>query len=455
VPWTAKDAKKFKKGLTPAQAKKWAKIANGVLADCKKNGGKDCEGKAIRVANSKFTEGVMKETRKIPKGALYFKEPGQFNFKEEKEGEQKSFSMVAYSGKPIKGHFLWGDLAIDVGGMAFPRRAFPILEEHFRDMKIGFSRRKPNVENNNIELDEITLLSNEKAREFYKNAREGFPYEASISVRPTVIEEISEGESAEVNGYKLKGPATVFRKGLVREASVCTFGYDSKTSVSVFNDTEEEELDLDVMKKYDSKEDSQSNEELAEETSEGDDNTNQGGNQTMNLEELREKHPELVEAIQAETKGAMEEELSKKDEENADLKKQVEDLTESKKADESRIAKLEKSESIRRERELKAEADAIFNEKLEKSDIPPRLYDRVRKQLSHGDFVEDEKFDTEKFTEAVGNEIKSWEAELSEAYSKPAVKGLSNADGKDQDNSKDEDLVDRMIGYVSEEEKAA
>lgn len=52
MPWTARDASKHKKGLTPAQQKKWASVANAVLAQCEKDKGSDCEGKAIRIANS-------------------------------------------------------------------------------------------------------------------------------------------------------------------------------------------------------------------------------------------------------------------------------------------------------------------------------------------------------------------------------------------------------------------
>ena len=47
MPWTAADAKKHKKGLTPAQAKKWATIANAV----RKSTGSDAE--AIRTANAR------------------------------------------------------------------------------------------------------------------------------------------------------------------------------------------------------------------------------------------------------------------------------------------------------------------------------------------------------------------------------------------------------------------
>lgn len=59
MPWTKEDAKKHKKGLTKAQASKWAKIANGALKTClsEGKGNKECEGRAIRIANAMSTRG--------------------------------------------------------------------------------------------------------------------------------------------------------------------------------------------------------------------------------------------------------------------------------------------------------------------------------------------------------------------------------------------------------------
>lgn len=57
MPWKATDAHKHKDGLTGAQAVRWKNIANKVLADCLDAGGdqEECEGKAIRIANSQAT----------------------------------------------------------------------------------------------------------------------------------------------------------------------------------------------------------------------------------------------------------------------------------------------------------------------------------------------------------------------------------------------------------------
>lgn len=54
MPWTAGDADRHIKGLTSAQKRVWARVANRALSACLSDGGTqaDCEGRAIRQANS-------------------------------------------------------------------------------------------------------------------------------------------------------------------------------------------------------------------------------------------------------------------------------------------------------------------------------------------------------------------------------------------------------------------
>jgi hypothetical protein len=52
MPWTAADAKRHVKGLTPKQARQWSHVANAALSRCQDAGESDCEGRAIRQANS-------------------------------------------------------------------------------------------------------------------------------------------------------------------------------------------------------------------------------------------------------------------------------------------------------------------------------------------------------------------------------------------------------------------
>lgn len=62
MPWDASGAHKHKHGMSDKQASKWAKIANAVLKACQSEGGKDCEGRAVRVANSRVGMGGAKKS---------------------------------------------------------------------------------------------------------------------------------------------------------------------------------------------------------------------------------------------------------------------------------------------------------------------------------------------------------------------------------------------------------
>ncbi len=54
MPFSIEDVDKHHKGLGKNQKSKWVKIANGRLKTCRAENGKDCDGSAIRIANSAF-----------------------------------------------------------------------------------------------------------------------------------------------------------------------------------------------------------------------------------------------------------------------------------------------------------------------------------------------------------------------------------------------------------------
>ena len=54
MPWQPDDVEKHKKGLDMPQKRKWCRIANETLKSCIAESGKDCESRAIRIANSSF-----------------------------------------------------------------------------------------------------------------------------------------------------------------------------------------------------------------------------------------------------------------------------------------------------------------------------------------------------------------------------------------------------------------
>ena len=151
---------------------------------------------------------------------------GEIDFAEAKQSGARRFKIVGYSGKIIRNHWYWGNLAFDLAGLTFAKTKTPILEEHFTSARIGFTTKQDIEENVTVEGQ---FLPNTRAQQLADDLQEGFPMEASLYVPPTVVERVAEGASVEVNGQTLKGPGTVFRKAVIKEVSMCVFGADDKT----------------------------------------------------------------------------------------------------------------------------------------------------------------------------------------------------------------------------------
>lgn len=399
IPWTVKDVDSKKKGLTPAQKKKWVKIANSVLKDCKAKGGSDCEGKAIRIANSKFSEDIMKAF-KLPKGALRLVAHGQAQFEMvEKDGKKvPKMRMLVYSGGIIEGHWYWGKLGIDLKGIKFTRSKYPILENHRTDLKIGFSG-KPSINGGvKLENDNVTFLNTEASQEFQETAAEGFPYQASIYAIPSVIERVEDGASVEVNGHTMEGPGSVWRQCEYQEASVCVFGWDKKTEAAVFS---KEETEIQA-KMIDVKADTKLGEDTELDSPNSIINQLTKGGDKMDLEKLKKEHPELVTQIQNDFKTELE---TKFDQEKntivTEMKKEIQEK-------DDRILTLEKNDALRTEREHTAIADRIWSQKLAESDIAEHLFVKVQDHVKFNKFLNEGVLDVQAFTSAVEEEIKDW-----------------------------------------------
>jgi hypothetical protein len=389
---------------------------------------------------------ALQNNMKIPKSGLCINDAAVVKLSEGNDDEPRKAALLAYSGKVIKGHWLWGDLAIDVSGIQFKRKRYPILEEHNTDRKVGFSNKLPDTDKGAVEFAEIQLLNNPVAQEFYDNSKAGFPYQASISIKPTVIEELGEDEKTEVNGMTMKGPGIVFRKSIYRETSVCVHGYDSNTKSQALSDNEENvELSVDIIKqgkKVDSKE-----------TQEPDD-----GGKIMKLSELKEQYPQLVAELTEEIKGAFTEEISKKDQEIQGLKQKNTELSGANEDLGKRVSALENENILRKEGNLKLSVQNTVNDKLKDSNIPSRLHDRFTERFSYNSYInEQNEIDTEKLHKDIDAEIQHWEASLAEVSGTgEPVRGFSKSNnvvnpGKKGTEFSEEDadsITQRILAHV-------
>ena len=373
---------------------------------------------------------------KMPKAALHFMDHEGFAQVKDQDGED-DFQMVAYSGGIIEDHWYWGNLSIDLAGMSFPKKQYPILENHETSKKIAFAK-KPDTSMGAIKFNGAQFVDTPESKEFRKLSKSGFPFEASIYASPTSVERLNKGEKAEVNGIVLKGPGTVWRKSTFKEASVCVFGYDTNTKSAAFA-SDEIEISLKTINNARSDQaDKQFNEEVKE----------------MNFEQLSKEHPELLAEIVTKTTDDVTKELSDKfDKEKTDLEDKLaqerDGRSDERKESKKEIAALQKSDAIRTEKELKSDAKEIWNEKLSESTIPDRLNDKVRNQVSHEDFIKDDQLDAEAFGKAVDAEIEDWESRGITSETSGFGVSVKEVEGESaklkKEDQADEDLADEIF----------
>lgn len=130
----------------------------------------------------------------------------------------------------------------------------------------------------------------------------------------------------------------------------------------------------------------------------------------MDLNELKKDHADLVTKLTDEVTVNVTTTLTEKfDGEKATLQAKIDEGTQKLEDKEERLLKLEKSDIIRQEKDLKSHAVNIWDSKLSESEVSEHLYDKVKAMVSHVKFTKDGILDEDKFGEAIDAEIKDWE----------------------------------------------
>ena len=138
--------------------------------------------------------------------------------------------LNAYNGGPMSvpgyPHPVVVDLqgAIDVGSVK-------LLRDHDPSRIVGHG--SATIDGNSLNASGVVSGTSEDAREVVSSAGNGFPWEASIGLRPSRLEYVQSGQSATVNGQSVKGPAYIVRAGKLKEISLVALGADETTSASV------------------------------------------------------------------------------------------------------------------------------------------------------------------------------------------------------------------------------
>lgn len=153
---------------------------------------------------------------------------GQLNVDAQEDGKKKrTFSGVAYSGEVITDHWYWKQVIFDLDSLQIKGR-IPALLEHSSYQRAGAIESHAISYESGLTVSGI-LLSNEFGAQVATDSDDGFPWQMSVRIEPSSIDEIQAGNTVTVNGKLLHGPITVFRGGRIREVSFCALGADENT----------------------------------------------------------------------------------------------------------------------------------------------------------------------------------------------------------------------------------
>jgi len=144
--------------------------------------------------------------------------------------ETGCFEIEAYTGAAVDRW--WGKLAIDVSGIT-AKQQIPIFRGHNPDAIVGWSQKT--WKDTSFRVAGKFSGTTDAAKEAKALAAEGFPWQASIGVRPLKVLKIEEKDSHNVNGFTMDGPAEVWIESEVFEVSFVPLGADDNTSIATFS----------------------------------------------------------------------------------------------------------------------------------------------------------------------------------------------------------------------------
>jgi hypothetical protein len=151
------------------------------------------------------------------------------------------FTMVAYTGGPMKIAGWRYPVVVDLAGMAIPSQSRPVRFGHDATSGVGHTDRIA-VEGGRLIAVGVVSRDTAAAREIVVSARNGFPWQASIGAAVEQFEFVQEGQAVTVNGREFQGPVNVVRRATLGEISFVDLGADGETSARLAAAAKEKEI---------------------------------------------------------------------------------------------------------------------------------------------------------------------------------------------------------------------
>jgi len=142
------------------------------------------------------------------------------------------FSMIAYTGGPMRIAGWRYPVIVDLAGLAIPSQSRPIRFGHDATAGVGHTDRIAVAEGRLVAAG-IISRDTSAAKEIVASARNGFPWQASLGASVEQFEFVREDQTVLVNGREFKGPVNVVRKATLGEISFVDLAADGNTSASV------------------------------------------------------------------------------------------------------------------------------------------------------------------------------------------------------------------------------
>ena len=151
------------------------------------------------------------------------------------------FTMVAYTGGPMRIGGWRNLVVVDLAGLAIPSQSRPVRFGHDATSGVGHTDRIA-VEGGTLVATGVVSRDTVAAREIVVSAKNGFPWQASIGASVEQFEFVKETQTVLVNGREFAGPLNVVRKATLGEISFVDLGADGQTSARLAAAAKEKEL---------------------------------------------------------------------------------------------------------------------------------------------------------------------------------------------------------------------
>ncbi len=142
------------------------------------------------------------------------------------------FSMVAYTGGPMRLAGWRHPVIVDLAGLRIPTQSRPIRLGHDAALGVGHTD-SIRVEGGKLIASGLVSRDTAAAREVVISSKNGFPWQASIGASVEEHEFVREGQSVHVNGQVFNGPVNVVRRASLGEISFVDLGADGNTSAAI------------------------------------------------------------------------------------------------------------------------------------------------------------------------------------------------------------------------------